>query len=212
MQESLTHYRDVFVGKTVTLIGAAKTTVDFEQYAKEGTDSIVIVNWALGSAHHFQEPRHDLYFMTWHMEIFGERPEILQPNLKCFVYPAVASLLPPEKHTNAIVFEAVNHPDYAEWKNAMDHDQFIRNPDLIVATNQLHSSANSTLLALHFLYMAGCRKVNCIGMHDINDVQDENYDARHNADSGHKPVHKSIYMTCQNDFAQAMGMELNYLE
>ena len=200
-------YRDAFAGQTALIIGGAVTTVDYAQLATNGPDVVVLVNWAIRLAGLFDKSRHVPIFFTWHLEVFRHLYELSTPNLRVGVY--TNEWLPPNFAGDTIEYASGNVLPYELYLQTLE-DWAVRGKDRIDMTGCLHSCANSTLLALMFLWYAGCTSIKAVGMHDIGGVQAETYDPRLFAET--VPERHGQYYRAVVDFCRIMGLPVEFLE
>jgi len=205
---SLTEFKGRFKGTTITLIGGAVTSLDYFEVAKHGTDVVILINWAIRTAPLFNQIRHDVYFFTWHPEVFAAIPEILSPNITVAMFESGIHLFPSQLRRPPLLFRAANILPYEAYADLLP---------LIAADGGrcmdthwcLFSSANTTLLALMFVWYTGCRSIRCVGMHDIGGKQKPHYD--HRLAATNLPVSATKYVRDVEDFCRIMGIEHTYL-
>ncbi len=204
----LRQFRDRFKGQIVTLVGAAVTTVDYAQLAKTGTDTVVLINWAVRIAPLFTQPRHNVFHFTWHMDVFQHVPEMHAPRLTLACYHGGMLDLPANAENLILHYGAENITPYEYWVTVLPK-WAADGQNMIDRSGKLASCANTTLLALMFVWYAGCREINCVGMHDIGGKQAPHYDPRLPATNG--PIDSHVYITALEDFCRIMGVKINYL-
>lgn len=204
----LREFRDRFKGRVVTMVGSAVTTVNYRDLAGPGPENVVLINWALGIAPLFRWTSKRLWFWTWHMEAFAHRQELLQPCLTPAISEGSLHLVPSELAERSIVFRGANVRPWGAYAHLLA-DYRRHGGDYIDETGDLPSCANSTLLALMFVWHGGCREINAVGMHDIGGVQQPHYDPRLAATGS--PCVPSVYVQHLEGFCDIMGMKINYL-
>lgn len=206
--ESMRDYRNRWRGETVTLVGAAVTSVDYQRLAREGTQRTLLINWALRIAPLWHGTGKELYFFSWHMYVFRQFPELLTPELTPCLWEGDLDHLQPEIRDKAVLYTGMNIRPEAAYAHLLtgyrEHGQ-----DWIDDDGFLPSHANTTLLALMFLWHAGVREINAVGMHDIGGIPAGHYDPRLRAETEH--VYSAAYVRDVELFCGVMGMRMNYL-
>lgn len=206
--ETMRDYRNRWRGETVTLVGGAVTTIDYQQLAREGTQRTLLINWALRIAPFWRGTGREVYFFSWHMYVFAQFPELLTPELTPCLWEGDLHHLQAEIRDRAVIYAGMNVRPWEAYLHLLEgyreHGQ-----DWIDDGGFLPSCANTTLLALMFLWHAGVREVNAVGMHDIGGVPRPTYDPRLSATTGH--VNSVAYTRDPDRFCEVMGMRLNYL-
>ena len=210
--QKLNTVRNRFKGKTLALIGAAPSTVDYDLLAEFGPDICVFVNWSIKIAPKFTRPQHELYFVTWHPEIFGLREDIDLDlsNLQMLLYPFHSHMVQPEILDRAIEHRPTNIRPWEAYEHMLNaYALNEQGMDWIDLHEELISHCNSTLIALMFLWYGGCRDIKCYGMHDIGGVPAFEYDPRLGADTEH--IHSPAYMRDPEEFCRIMGVTYEYI-
>ena len=201
-------YRDRWCGEVVTIVGAAVTTVDFPTLVREGTQRTLLVNWAIRTAPLWHGSGKDLYFFSWHMDVFHHFQELLTPELTPCLWEGDLHHIQPEIRDKAVLYAGMNIRPFEAYCHLLEgykqHGQ-----DWIDDGGFMPSCANTTLLALMFLWHAGVREINAVGMHDIGGVPAGHYDPRLKAQTEH--VYSNAYVRDLETFCRVMGLALNYL-
>mgnify|MGYP003385326606 CR=1 FL=1 len=206
--ETLRDYRDRFKGQIVTMVGGAVTTVDYRDLVINGTETTILINWALRIAPLWRGSTRRRYFFTWHLDQFGHLPELLIPGVIPCVYHGGLGYLPPQLHDKAVMYTGVNVRPFAAYTHLL-RDFAIHGQDYLDETGDIPSCANSTLLALMFVWHAGCRQINAVGMHDIGGVPRGHYDPRLPATN--LPCPTPVYVRDLETFCGIMGIRVNYI-
>lgn len=189
-------------------MGGAVTSLDYRELARDENALVVLVNWALRIAPLFRGVSQQVFFFSWHMDLFYQLPEMRAPRVKPVVYKFEHDRMPPESLARGVDYEPANIVPYEAYLHALEL-WAVRGQDFIDETNRLITCSNTTLMALLFVWHTGCREINVVGMHDRGGVRAGHYDPRLKAQTEY--VFSTAYVRDVEDFCRVMGMRLNYL-
>lgn len=165
--------QDRLQGKTVLLVSAGRTTIDYSELASK-YDTVFLLNRALKLCELFVNHTQQVFFVSVHPEIFGSDPLITLPHVTtCF--PAFGKVYcPPEVVESGIWFDV-------EDAHVYDPESFrasVNDVQQTLELNRLCAICNSAHVTLHLIYTLGCRELHVVGAHEYRGVAVDGYDPR----------------------------------